>query len=53
MGITDAAKVTKSTVKAAYRAKALALHPDKNLGRTTVQFQELQQVYEELLQLVR
>ena len=36
-----------SAIKAAYRKRALELHPDKNLGKdTTAQFQTLQQAYD-------
>ena len=36
-----------SAIKAAYRKRALELHPDKNLGKdTTAQFQALQQAYD-------
>ncbi len=38
-----------STIKAAYRKRALELHPDKNPGEnTTAQFQALQQAYDVL-----
>lgn len=40
---------TAAEVKAAYRSRAMELHPDRNPGRdTTRQFQELQQAYEVL-----
>ena len=43
---------TKQQVKAAYRVKALALHPDKNPREdTTDQFQQLQEVYKQALSL--
>jgi len=40
---------TPSEIKAAYRAKAMELHPDRNQSKNTTQeFQDLQQAYDVL-----
>jgi hypothetical protein len=48
LGVSPSA--TTNEIKAAYRQKAMKLHPDRNPGKnTTAAFQELQQAYNVLL----